>query len=712
MKKIIKFVGIAAAGFAVLLLVAGIAAQLLFGGYAKEAAVKAINERLESELVIGDIGFSVFSHFPYASVDLTGVELKEGIPGSSKPLLVAEKISAQFNVMSLWYGDYTVQRVRVENAKLFTAIDKAGKGNYFVFKKSSDAATGAQVKIEKIILVNVDIEHTDLHNNQSYALLVNEATASGDFSAGQFTTDVTADLLVRNALVDGISCLQNKPATLKLGLYMDLEKELYKFNECELAVSEASFTLTGLVARVKTGYDLNLALKGNDIGLEELGSLMPEEYYRHIRGITTDGDLTCRGTVKGVMGKKQNPSVEFAFGIKNGTVEHDGEAIESVNLSAVYTNGNVKQRSWNASTLRVPQGSVVFNGTPFTFSLDLNRFDNPFVALNLNGTVDLASVKPLLGLHEDASLTGSLQLVNFEYRGAAGALRSKNTVATQSSGTLVFKDVNYSSGEAAIDGLNATLVSDGNNLALHECRANIGESDVSVSGNVNNMIPGLLIGFDKTQLHVNLTVVSENVNAKDFVFEVSGRDSTTTATAWWKNISGKALVNVARFKQNEFTATEMQMRLEAADGLVRFNGLQLSALGGSLMADGTCDLRKQDVTVLETTLACKNVDVNRMFNEFSNFSQDAITADNLDGILATRCYLKAVWRHGVFQNNELVAVADVNIDKGELKRFEPMYAMSKYAKVSDLENIRFSRLSNQIEIRNGVIQIPTTTIRS
>lgn len=709
----LKLVGFALIALVGIVLIGGIAVQLFFGGYAKEVAVKAINERLDAPLTVKEISFSVFRHFPYASVDLNNVELKEGIKGSTKPLLVAEKISAQFNVLSLLSGDYSVKRVRIENGKLMIAMDKTDHGNYFVFKKSASTSTGnAAVSIEKIILVNVEVEHSDLYNNQSYALLIKEAEATGEFSATKFSTNVDANLYVRNALVDNVSYLKEKPATLALDLFIDLDQELYKFNKCKLAVSEATFNVNGLVARTKNGYDLNLALNGEDIGLEELGSLLPEDYYKYIRGYSTEGDLKCDGTIKGTLSKKTSPAVEFNFGIKDGTIEQDGESIDDVNLSATYTNGKT-QHGWKHSTLLVPKGSVVFNGIPFVFSLELSRFDNPFIALNLNGTVDLASIKPLLGINEDDELTGTLQLVNFEYRGAAGKINSKNAVAAQSSGTLVFKDVYYESGDAEIKSFNATLVSDGNNLNIHNCSAAIGNSDLSVSGNVSNAIPALVAGFTDNKLDANLTVVSENIDVNDFKFGNAASDSTSIyKTPWWKNISGKALCNVTNFKSDKFKASDVQMRLVADNGLVRFNGLQLSALGGSVLADGTFDLHENELMILETTFACKDVDVNRMFVEFDNFSQDGITADNLEGMLATRCYMKATWRNGEFQTNALVAMADVSIDKGELKKYEPMYALSKFAKVDDLENIRFSRLSNQIEIRNGVINIPNTTIRS
>jgi len=52
------------------------------------------------------------------------------------------------------------------------------------------------------------------------------------------------------------------------------------------------------------------------------------------------------------------------------------------------------------------------------------------------------------------------------------------------------------------------------------------------------------------------------------------------------------------------------------------------------------------------------------------------------------------------------------IEQGELLKFEPMMALSKYIKGADLQNIKFNTLKNTIEIRNRKIFIPAMEIKS
>ena len=54
----------------------------------------------------------------------------------------------------------------------------------------------------------------------------------------------------------------------------------------------------------------------------------------------------------------------------------------------------------------------------------------------------------------------------------------------------------------------------------------------------------------------------------------------------------------------------------------------------------------------------------------------------------------------------------MTIEKGELIKFEPMKVLSKYISVSELEDIKFSTLQNQIEIKDRKVFIPKMDIIS
>ena len=62
--------------------------------------------------------------------------------------------------------------------------------------------------------------------------------------------------------------------------------------------------------------------------------------------------------------------------------------------------------------------------------------------------------------------------------------------------------------------------------------------------------------------------------------------------------------------------------------------------------------------------------------------------------------------------DKITAKSSFTIEQGELIKFQPMFALSRYLKGADLQNIKFSTLKNTIEIKQQKIYIPTMEIKS
>jgi DNA-directed RNA polymerase subunit L len=107
------------------------------------------------------------------------------------------------------------------------------------------------------------------------------------------------------------------------------------------------------------------------------------------------------------------------------------------------------------------------------------------------------------------------------------------------------------------------------------------------------------------------------------------------------------------------------------------------------------------------------VNIKELFTRFNNFGQQEITDKNLNGILTGTADVGFLFdKKWDFLPASLYAFLDIRIDAGELNQYEPMKALSRFIRVEDLENIRFSSLVNQIEIRDQTIFIPAMEIKN
>ncbi|MBC7425368.1 MAG: hypothetical protein H7321_02435, partial [Bacteroidia bacterium] len=66
----------------------------------------------------------------------------------------------------------------------------------------------------------------------------------------------------------------------------------------------------------------------------------------------------------------------------------------------------------------------------------------------------------------------------------------------------------------------------------------------------------------------------------------------------------------------------------------------------------------------------------------------------------------------VIDMNRLYAYAKVVMENGQLKNFEPLEGLSKFASIEELNNVKFSRLENEVEIRDNMVIIPEMTVKN
>jgi hypothetical protein len=60
----------------------------------------------------------------------------------------------------------------------------------------------------------------------------------------------------------------------------------------------------------------------------------------------------------------------------------------------------------------------------------------------------------------------------------------------------------------------------------------------------------------------------------------------------------------------------------------------------------------------------------------------------------------------------MYASADIKIEDGELLNYAPMKGLSRFLKVSDLDDVKFATLHNHIEVKDRVVHIPAMEIKS
>lgn len=717
LKLFLKIFGI---GILVLVLF-GIAIGMFFGNDIKQYVVKQINKQLAVEVkVSGDIDFSVLRNFPYASVTFNAVEIRESYTGSKSNLLETEKISLLFNILDIWRGNYTLQKIIVGKGKLNIMINKKGEGNYFIFKNdSSSSDSSLAVNIDKIEFSDLQTRFLDDADQQLYVFNIHDGTLSGKFGSELLKLNLNASLLCEHLYVSDDDYLRNKEVSLKTDLNIDLKSNEYSFADLDASVENFAFTSAGKVKQKKNSTYMDLTFAGKQIGIESFAGILPEQYSKYLKEYSSSGNLLLNGRIKGDYSSKKNPDVSFSFEVKGATISNSNidSKIERVNFSALYTNGSGRKLS--TSQLAVKNAVAYINGKQVDFGLQLRNFISPYIDVQLNTVLNLAEIYPLFKLEELKDCSGDLHLNKCFYSGPVSQLTSSpDFKLIKSGGEIILSNgkINYNGTE--LTGVNASFSLSNGDLRVIQLNGKTVNSDVQISGTCTNLLPYVFnISNNKNssfKIGIDLTANASTLDVNDFNNEVTSSSKTESGSnavaGLLEMISGSVKFNIGQFNNDRFNANNFRGTLVCKDNSVFFNNISLNAEKGKATINAQMNFADWNHVTLDGTFACTSVDITQLFYEFNNWDQQEITDKNLKGTLSSNFVLKAAWKEKEFDYSKLMIVADVTVDKGELNNFEPMKALSSFIKISELENIRFSQLKNQIEIRNSTVFIPTMNI--
>jgi len=134
-------------------------------------------------------------------------------------------------------------------------------------------------------------------------------------------------------------------------------------------------------------------------------------------------------------------------------------------------------------------------------------------------------------------------------------------------------------------------------------------------------------------------------------------------------------------------------------------------MGGNFVMSSIVTANGNDFEAISTLKGTK-IDVSELFRQMNNFGQAELTHENIKGTLMTTIKLHTYFTNGELDMQRLYALADIKIENGELVDFKALKSLSKFIDMRELEEVKFSTLQNEIEVKNGVMNIPQMIIKS
>ncbi len=695
----------------------------------KAMAIKQVNANLNARVIINgsDIDITFFSTFPDAAIEFRNFKIMEpnastgsATDGKEHILAQAKTLDFKFSPLDFLNNQYHITRILLSEGQIHLKICENGETNYNILKPDTlkkDTAKGSplDLKLKHIRLKNVQITYDDEQDNRHLNMKFNNASFAGSFTDAQYNMNATLDMFAANLTIGKQQYLKNRSIAIDASIMIDNKAKKYDFKEVKLKFDKAIYQAKGSVTSVEKRQLTELTISGEDAGIQTLISLLPSNISALFKDYQSNGQINFAGHIHGYLSKNELPSIDFKFGIINGTI-HDSKhsmGLDAVNLNGEYSNG--KAHDLENSYIHISHFTARLNGRPINIQYTMDNFEDPMVNAVLKADINLKDLRNFVTIPDIDTLTGDLNL-DASFKGKIVDLKRYSTInKTSLNGKMQIKNVTLkpTNQKSAYKNMSGDFETNGNDLEVTNFSGLCGHSDFTLNGSFKNLASFLFL--PNQPLNANSDLKCHYLNIDDFLLK-SGSNTTSSDD---KHFNLPAFlyftfsIEADKLIFGKFVADNVTGNVQTTKSQVLLKNISMNTMSGTVQLNGNMMDKGAGQFAASAHIILKRIDVKQLFYEFENFGQDYITDKYINGRIDATIDYTGLWNRNLSPDTKsIVCDADVTVYDGEVNQFPPFIRLGKFLKVKSLDDIHFSEYTNKILISNRVVTIPKMDIKS
>ena len=687
--------------------------------------IKELNKYLISDVHASNVHFSFLRRFPDASLEFSDVVMykppvdgkSETAKNNSDTLLSAKKISLQFSMLSLLSKQYILKNILASGGSVNFSIDQQGKEDYIFWKKDSTAThSDFAINLKNVELRDINFSFENQLKEIKFLIAIHKANLNGNFSANRYGLNATADLGVGIFSVQGIHYVRNKE--MVLSSFLNVEGNAYQIEQGMITALKQRFNLNGNFHTGDTST-IDLNINGKNLSIQQVIEMLPDKISKNITSFSGKGNMEFAAHLIGNISNTESPKLVCMFKAENATLiqRKTHRKIQNIRLAGSFSNG--PQQSSATSILMFDTLTATIGTSTFASSGYIKNFETPWIDINVSSWLNL---NDLPGFFPDnqiekaaGNLTGKLHI--YGKLKSLKEIKLENFSELNTLGTLGLHDIMFklTSKPFTYSGINGT-VELSENPFLHNVSVIIQQNDFLINGRFANGIKYLL--HPETEATIDAEVISNNLNVDNYFYEneeVNKKDRSKDSLKinFPDRLNLNLKFNIHNFSFRKFSASNINGVANYKPRMFVLRAVSFDAVGGHISGGGIIIQKLNHDFIVRSQTSVNNINIHDAFYAFNNFGQHTLQSDHLKGILSGEVNFSAEWHQDLSVIKKSIrAETNVEIHNGELINFEPMMGLSRFIDVSELQDIKFSTLRNQIYIQNEVITIPQMDISS
>ena len=647
MKKLLFVLGLLLVSMIGLL----IAVPVIFREDAKKAIDDAIATQVNAHVFYDQEGFSLslLENFP----NFTFIMKDFGVSGMdafrSDTLIQVASFEITLDLLSVISGEQIVINeisFRAPDINILSLSD--GRSNYDIFKETADEIptetpteeeVAFSLAIKKWQIINGNLTYDDPSNGIYTAFRGINHVGSGDFSQDIFDLITQTTIASVGLNYEGTNYLKEKTFGADLNMKMNLPDSKYTFSENTLTLGTLAVGLNGdVMLPPNTDMAIDIKFQSLDMSIKSILSLLPGDYSSYLEKVSADGEVNLEGKVSGVYNELRLPDININAMISNGYLAYEEYPvpIEEVQLEAALVIPGVNM---DLLSFSMPHFSMQLEGQDFHAQMEFENLANYTWDLNASGGLDLGKVFQIIPV-EGVGLKGLIS-GSFETSGNMLLIEEEKYAQLPTKGNVQVTDFSLSDETLPVDIRipEADLSFDNEQIALNQFKVLFGESDVQMTGTLENFIGYALepsevlrgkLNFSSQTLNLNPFLTSPDSSATDAAVDTAVLEIIRIPI----NIDVALNTQIGRLLYDNLEFKDMDGKVTMSEGIAQLDNLDFNLLEGGFLMSGFYNSNPQ-LPLFNFNFKISSMSIKETFSSFNTIQEMAPVAKDLAGVFST-----------------------------------------------------------------------------
>jgi hypothetical protein len=719
LKRTIKIIFYTLLAIIILIIGSGIIIGNFYEKDISNAILKELNKNIATKIEVKSINFSVLTKFPDASIEFNDVTAMsthnfKGISTYEDTLLRAKTVFLQFNVLDIIKEHYTIKAIHIDDADVRIITNSDGSENFRFWRSDTTNSENFELKLNSIKLTKTELSYINRIKKIDLKVSTNKFNLGGDFTSNSYVLESKGSFKFDKLKIEGINYSTKDNITLNADIQVD-DYDL-TIKDGELRAEDLIFIINGK-ANIEDKLVLDLDISGEDINISSLLSTIPKEYRKNIDKYNSEGEFYFNGNINGELSNNRSPHLKINFGINNAIINNSDVnlSLYDVFVKGEWTNGNLN--SSLSSELIIDSLYAKMNNSIIAGSYSMKNLVHPMVKMNLIIDADFSELIEFLSIDTINESAGRIKSkLAFDGRfNDLNNITNKEISHAKKSGYVSITNalINFKESKQKFDNINGGFSFNNKNIKIDSLSFVQGVNDIKIKGFLYNLFDYLLV--DNKDLRISGTLESDNIDIDEFIDANNSNTDKSNETGYniKKYINYNLEFYAKKIKFRKFVGKNLKGRYKYYEQKASLSNFNIKTMDGEISGYASLSEGENSNLIVNVNTSLINVEINKLLYSLDNFGQDFIDSDNLKGKISIHSDVSFSMNQELnIDTKSIVAEGDIIILNGELIEFKPIFSLSKFIKLEELKDIKFSKLENNIYIKNEKILIPRMKINS